>query len=319
MRSLRDDLIEDGTYLGDPDLNVRHAFQWVQFEKGRILCTTQVARAYDEAFAAYKDDVVAAEPPPAPTAANLSGVYRIDESLFFMTADGNWNPKSDYGGFDESKATCLLAAPSESFFAKDFELANRNIHTIVKMGLSGDNRPLKGIFNDTDDGRRLLKLRHVLFEANDESVAKDGSVDDDEKTDSIDGDDESLDIDEVLEVTANGGRPLTKAEQLEFFIKGWPVKKRAAKEEMLSMVKTHQVTPIIAFDIIGDRILPSTYEARLKGADVKVHFNMMHWAFGNSKKPATLSDTIVADLANMRVIVPDVFTPQIGIKRVRKL
>ncbi len=117
------------------------------------------------------------------------------------------------------------------------------------------------------------------------------------------------------------------------------MKKRAAKEEMLSMVKTHQVTPIIAFDIIGDRILPSTYEARLKGADVKVHFNMMHWAFGNSKKPATLSDTIVADLANMRVIVPgkvkstygkgsprpkrvwqsDVFTPQIGIKRVRKL
>ncbi len=39
-------------------------------------------------------------------------------------------------------------------------------------------------------------------------------MDDDEKTDSIDGDDESLDIDEVLEVTANGGRPLTKAEQL---------------------------------------------------------------------------------------------------------
>ncbi len=164
MRGIRDDLVASGGYLGDPKLNVRQAFRWVQFEKGRILCTRQVAAAYDEAYAIFKDNVVAVDAPPAPDAANLCGVYRIDEALFFMTADGNWNPKSDFGDFEESKATCLLAAAHESVFAKDYALMNKNINILVRMGVSGDNRVLRGIFNVTDDGRKLLKLRHVLFE-----------------------------------------------------------------------------------------------------------------------------------------------------------
>ncbi|THG93312.1 hypothetical protein EW026_g7892 [Hermanssonia centrifuga] len=310
MRGIREDLLAEGGYLGDPKLNVRQAFQWVQFENGRILCTREVAAAYDQAYAIFKDDVVAVDPPPAPDAVNLSGVYRIDEALFYMTADGNWNPKQDFGGFEESKATCLLAAAHDSVFAKDYPLMNKNINTLVKMGVSGDNRVLRGIFNVTDDGRKLLKLRHVLFEANEIKEANEGedhvegevALSDDDEVDGDGTDDYALD--DLLQVTANGGRHLTQKEELEFLIRGWPVKKQVAKEELAALFNSHQVTPIIVFDISGDRILPSTYEAQLKGADVQVHFNMLHWAFGYTKKPSTLSDTIVADLANMRIIVP---------------
>ncbi|PSS03523.1 hypothetical protein PHLCEN_2v3975 [Hermanssonia centrifuga] len=315
MRGIRDNLLAEGGYLGDPKLNVRQAFQWVQFENGRILCTREVAAAYDQAYAIFKDDVVAVDPPPAPDAVNLSGVYRIDEALFFMTADGNWNPKQDFGGFEESKATCLLAAAHDSVFAKDYPLMNKNINTLVKMGVSGDNRVLRGIFNVTDDGRKLLKLRHVLFEANEIKEANEGEDDVEgevalSEDDQVDGDGtDDYALDDLLQVTANGGRHLTQKEEREFLIRGWPVKKRVAKEELAALFNSHQVTPIIAFDISGDRILPSTYEAQLKGADVQVHFNMLHWAFGYTKKPSTLSDTIVADLANMRIIVPGKVAP----------
>ncbi|PSR99177.1 hypothetical protein PHLCEN_2v4191 [Hermanssonia centrifuga] len=115
----------------------------------------------------------------------------------------------------------------------------------------------------------------------------------------------------------------------------WPVRRKEAKQQFKNMKGRYYVSPIPAFKMWGDGIRPSTYEASLKGADVGVHFNLLHWPIGDIKYPKGLSDTFVGDLVNMRVYVPpkevfssspakrdwqkDRFTPDVSPSKLRRL
>ncbi|THG93268.1 hypothetical protein EW026_g7926 [Hermanssonia centrifuga] len=310
MYRLREGLISGpgrvGTYLGDATLDVGSIFQWVRFEKTSVLCTIDVATAYKQAVQEFnKNTSHDAEAPLPPVMAILCGVYRIDDDKFFMGPDGNWNPYKDFGGLDDSKATCLLGQAAEATFADDYEVMDRNVRTLVDMGRTGDGRKLKGIYTDTDHGS-FLKLRHVLFE--------------------------ELDDAERAEVE---NKELGSSDDEECDITGWPVRKKQSKIAIKKMVNKYRVVVLPAFDLVGDKIRPSKYEALLKGADVQVHFTLLHWPIGNTKDRRSLSDTMVADVLNLRVYVPprlkplayvkaakrslekDLFTPNITAKKIR--
>ncbi|PSR70498.1 hypothetical protein PHLCEN_2v13649 [Hermanssonia centrifuga] len=309
MYDLREGLISSpnrvGTYLGDPTLEVSAMFQWVRFEKTSVLCTIDVAAAYKVALEEFnKDNSPDAEAPLPPVAAILCGVYRIDDDKFFLGPDGNWNPYKDFGGLDDSKATCLLGQAAEALFARDYEVLERNVRILVDMGRSGDGRKLKGIYTDTDHGS-LLKLRHVLFE----------ELDDDERE-------------------AAQNKELGSSDDEESDITGWPVKKKQSKLAIKKMVNKYRVVPLPAFGLVGDKIRPGKYETVLKGADVQAHFTLLHWPI---KDKRGASDTMVADVLNLRVYVParlkpvayakaakrslekDLFTPDISAKRSRTM
>ncbi|THG94084.1 hypothetical protein EW026_g7314 [Hermanssonia centrifuga] len=309
MYTLRQELISSpkrvGTYLGDPTLDVMTMFEWVRFDKTSVLCTVDIAANYKAAVKEFKDGGSKGDPPLPPVAAILCGVYKIDEHAFYMGPDGNWNPYKDFGDFVESKATCLLGPSAEELFNADYEILNRNIRELVEMGRSGDRRKLKGIYTDSEHGP-LLKLRHVLFA--------------------------ELDDDELQSIE---DKELNSDDDDECDIRGWPVKKKQSKIAIKKMFNKFKVLTLPAFDLVGDPIRPSKYEAVLKGADVQVHFTLLHWTIGNSKDRRSLSDTIVADLANIRVYVPprlkpaayakqakrtyerDLFTPEISPKKIR--
>ncbi len=117
-------------------------------------------------------------------------------------------------------------------------------------------------------------------------------------------------------------------------ITGWPVKKKQSKLAIKKMVNKYRVVPLPAFGLVGDKIRPGKYETVLKGADVQAHFTLLHWPI---KDKRGASDTMVADVLNLRVYVParlkpvayakaakrslekDLFTPDISAKRSRTM
>ncbi|PSR99174.1 hypothetical protein PHLCEN_2v4188 [Hermanssonia centrifuga] len=134
MLAYRTKLINNSVYLGDAAVDVKNQLCWIRLKKKSILCTVEALATYDAERAAYNEDITNVDPPSAPEPVTLSAVWCIDEEYFFMTADGNWNPKKDFGGFETSKATCLMAQANEAVFAADYVdtspvLYQQNQHT----------------------------------------------------------------------------------------------------------------------------------------------------------------------------------------------
>ncbi|KAF8529411.1 hypothetical protein JB92DRAFT_3139600 [Gautieria morchelliformis] len=85
-----------------------------------------------------------------------------------------------------------------------------------------------------------------------------------------------------------GGSEVNDDDQDPFSFATWPVTD-AAREAMNSVKHTHDISPLPAFDINGDPIIPSQYDIFLKGAIVKVHFTLTSWVFaGRSVKAMSI-------------------------------
>lgn len=89
----------------------------------------------------------------------------------------------------------------------------------------------------------------------------------------------------------------------EFKIQNWPTISGEAKLALESMHDTHRVLPIPAYNLHGDLILPSQYQTQLAGATVQIHFILRHWSIA-AREGAPGSDTYVADVMSMRILVP---------------
>lgn len=68
------------------------------------------------------------------------------------------------------------------------------------------------------------------------------------------------------------------------------------------MHDTHRVLPLPAYDLDGDLIPPSQYQAQLEGATVRVYFILRHWSI-SARRGGQASDAYVADVRSMRVLV----------------
>lgn len=72
------------------------------------------------------------------------------------------------------------------------------------------------------------------------------------------------------------------------------------------MKETHTFNPLPAYDVNGDLIMPKDYESALRGATVVLNFTLKHYGIA-AREPATLStDTYVADVFKIRVLVPPI-------------
>jgi hypothetical protein len=71
------------------------------------------------------------------------------------------------------------------------------------------------------------------------------------------------------------------------------------------MIDEFRVLPIPAYSMQSNLVPPAQYRRTLKDAVVAIHFTLKHWAFNSS-------DTNIADIVNIRVLVPpkDPLTPR---------
>lgn len=91
----------------------------------------------------------------------------------------------------------------------------------------------------------------------------------------------------------------------EYTIASWPAWYPQAQEELKTMINTHRVNYLNAYDMHGRLIEPNNYRKFLKGALVQVHFTLTHWSI-NGKPPRSPCDIFAADIHSMRVLVPPV-------------
>ena len=85
----------------------------------------------------------------------------------------------------------------------------------------------------------------------------------------------------------------------EFRLENWPCLHDAGRDAIQEMIESHRVIPIPAYDVTSKLIIPAQYPRTLKDAVVIVHFSLKHWAIDSV-------DTYVADIVNMRVVIPPI-------------
>ena len=86
----------------------------------------------------------------------------------------------------------------------------------------------------------------------------------------------------------------------------------AAHEEISTMLTTHVVNPIPAYDMHGYLIPPNMYHNHLAGAIVELHFELTHWSMKGRNGEASC-DTYAADIIAIHVLIlpkPTLVTPR---------
>ncbi|KAG1897283.1 uncharacterized protein F5891DRAFT_1192231 [Suillus fuscotomentosus] len=127
-------------------------------------------------------------------------------------------------------------------------------------------------------GQRSIKLMHGLFEANNDQQDTAGEVYGDEN------------------YWHDGLNP-------EFNIATWPVADRC-KGHLESLVSTHSICPLPAYDSDHNLILLSQYESKLKGALVEVHMAFCHHRVKSRK-----CDIFSTVLRELTILLPPAAMP----------
>jgi len=267
--------VEQSWYLGE---NAgRENVVWYRLGREEVLLTTAAAQAFDDAMEEFasstEDENPGLTPPPEPEHALLSAVVQITHEDFWMMSCGRWKgPTTVCREFADVKLTCTGTAPNDSVFRRDFPTVLANLNHLMALSSTGFSLK-KGLMVPSRGRTQKIRLRHVLFEP---------------------GTSESLDTDE---------RNSDTAVMPEYKIQNWPTISGEAKWALESMHDTHRVLPLQAYSLHGDLIPPSQYQTQLKGATVQVHFILRHWSIA-ARYGAPGSDTYVADVISMRILVP---------------
>ncbi|KAJ8587337.1 hypothetical protein M405DRAFT_882740 [Rhizopogon salebrosus TDB-379] len=87
-----------------------------------------------------------------------------------------------------------------------------------------------------------------------------------------------------------------------FNIHNWPVSSKAARHDLETMVETHRVVPILAYDADGNLIHPQNYRKMLRGALVQVDFHLTHWSIVRRQDGTSAAYSYTADVAYIRVL-----------------
>ncbi|PSR77378.1 hypothetical protein PHLCEN_2v7929 [Hermanssonia centrifuga] len=256
-------------YLGDPSFNPRAMLTWIMWDSTNILASVEEADRFRHETEVYNHDPENISEPDLPRAADLIAVFRMDPTFYYLTADGNWQETGPYASpFDECKATFLGSEPADDLFALNFPNVENNMRIIVDMARSPTRPPLKGLYQNLNDGRTLQKFCHKMFEA--------------------------LEANETVPALPHH----------EYTIAGWPARNLNAQRALDKMAETHRVNILPTFDQDGDPIRPSFYAQRMKGCDARIHFSLSHWPISESKTSRSrASDTIVCDMQNIQVLV----------------
>ncbi|KAG1907217.1 uncharacterized protein F5891DRAFT_1181513 [Suillus fuscotomentosus] len=216
-----------------------------------------------------------------PTEFIIRGVFEISRNDFNFTPDGNFNPSNVFHGrFADVKLSCqLTAARNDSFrfSSEDFpDILDNLAHFEGLIPRPEEYDKLSVIHNSL--GQRSIKLTHGLFEANNDQQDTAGEVYGDEN------------------YWHDGLNP-------EFDIATWPVADRC-KGHLESLVSTHSICPLPAYDSDHNLILPSQYESKLKGALVEVHMAFCHHRVKSRKH-----DIFSTVLRELTILLPPAAMP----------
>jgi hypothetical protein len=88
----------------------------------------------------------------------------------------------------------------------------------------------------------------------------------------------------------------------DFNVHNWPVSSEAARHDLETMVETHRVVPIPAYDADGNLIHPQNYRKMLRGAIVQVYFHLTHWSIARKQDGTSAVDSYTADVVSIRVL-----------------
>ncbi|KAG9318982.1 hypothetical protein JVU11DRAFT_1098 [Chiua virens] len=234
----------------------------------------------------------------AATKFNLHGVFQIARNDFYFSPDANFDPDNAFGTpFKDVKLSCRLAAPPSpnkfQFACNDFNACITNLQAIERLIKVGKNDEVMSIIAQ-HLGLQQFKLSHALFEPKPDNY-EDGSGEGNESQ-VPDGDVASDDVTELGH---------------DFAMASWPVSE-CCKPHLESLLNTHDICPIPAFNLTGHLIPPLRYESMVKGATVEAHFTMGHINIKRQKRHVFV--TIARELQILRHPDP---TPASPFKRIK--
>ena len=154
LAELRQQLIESGTYLADPQL-LDHV-HWVPDGRRNVLVYNDELLGNDDADGGHVSGP-----------AVLSAVVRVSDQSFWLTSDGGWRGPTDFTPFlHQVKATCLGIMPNEDVgqFHWDWGAAVDNAQGLQSLIATPDFSVRLGFVGGGNDGTGHLRFRHILFE-----------------------------------------------------------------------------------------------------------------------------------------------------------
>ncbi|KAJ3535037.1 hypothetical protein NMY22_g6663 [Coprinellus aureogranulatus] len=309
LTDIRQALREQTLYIADG--SILDKLEWYQTNGGfDRLVTKAAANQYKEDLTAYKNDptTIPTGPPASPPAAVLSAIVRLKKEDYYLIACGDWKPNWSKGALANVRASAVAEDPNIPVIDGDYEAGWANLFRLLEKKVDADGLPITGLItcpsgaNGRPNHRQGFRISHRIFEAKKKyDPATSGRA-----TRGIARGESLAGIDDP--------------EYIEFSVKEWPLRHPEAKPELQKLETTHVPIPIPVYGLERegrrDLILPTDYEAKLKGAVVQLEFHINHWKI-NDKHSFT------ADITKMRVLVPPVAprapdTPTPKRKRVRR-
>ncbi|KAJ3549366.1 hypothetical protein NMY22_g913 [Coprinellus aureogranulatus] len=308
----RDNLRLTTTYLGD--LGVAGDLQWFSDTTGHdhVVFKADVVAHHDALnnFDVKKSRQGPAPPPPAV----LSAIVRLRQgSDYFLTACSDWKP----GTFPLAKIrpSAMAEDPKVPVLQDDFKTVYDHVRHLLETFFEGDKvRTIHstGVVDWDKDGCSPLgfKVSHKVFEVSEYRGFAISRIDKPTSQKKSAAGDEGSDENSADETIA-------------FTAEDWPVRHDSAKEHLSLLKDTHYIIPLPAYspdsEGVATIIPPSSYEAKLRGAVVKLEFYLNHWSVeqkaefgdrrrgeGASKKGAedTKKDIFTADIKQITVLIP---------------
>ncbi|RXW19638.1 hypothetical protein EST38_g6231 [Candolleomyces aberdarensis] len=263
FKAVREELRAKGGYLADPKLPGR--LEWLEETKlCHHLVTCEAAEQYRQALDAKGES-------PLPPSAVLSAIVRLNTQGFYMTACTGWDPHAPPSNgprkLADVKPSAWTTDPGIPALSGDFKAGWNNLAKLIKGYFPKSSRKFRkssGTINwngGKGDASYGFQIRHRLFEP------KYREEEEEEKCDP------------------------------RFLIENWPVQNPAAQSHLDALKDTHVVNPIPAYDVEGHLILPTEYESKLRGAIVRLEFQLVHWLVRRQ-------DFFSANVERIRVLVP---------------
>ncbi|KAM6495451.1 hypothetical protein JOM56_008157 [Amanita muscaria] len=274
LQNARQSLLAKGWYLGVADYGLAEKLVWERVGNDERLVTEEAAEmAAAECWTFFESGQLGHVPEP-PLPVILSAVVSVAEEDYCLTSCAMWMGPSDTApSLADANATCLGVAPQHVVFADDYEQVLKNVRLLVEAGRTKGSAFQKGLLVDD----KHLEFCHALFERVDSCTLHGGNKG-------------------LVHESTSGALPV------ELRITGWPSEGEETMGALSSMVATHRVNYLEAFDMHGRLIAPREYRRHIQGALVQIHFTLRHWTIVG--KDARCFDTFTADIFSLRVLEP---------------
>ncbi|KAL7278880.1 hypothetical protein ACG7TL_006711 [Trametes sanguinea] len=264
-------------YLGLP--NVQEHLVWHRQANSWMLVTQAALQAHTKATVDYAaSDADDASPPPPPEPADLAIIARISTKGTFLAPDGYYgNTTSGYSkSFDKTQLNMQLEPVTEhSLLANDYNTAIDNLNALEGLAVTTASSAKNSILLAPSPPETLtkIKIRHNVFRK------KNNDDNEEEMTDDL---------------------------PPECRIENWPTYSVAARRALTDLIPTHIVLPLPAYNRGNDNkiILPSQYNAKLRGSLCFVRFTLTHYTFSDEKgaSGSKVKDVYVADVSSITLL-----------------